>query len=98
VDYHRLEDMPAWAARFTCENDDRLYGVQTLAMSCVAMRRQTFQEIGMLDERVESEKCEDNDYLSAGPGKRLQARMRRRFVRPPPGPLLRARHADLAAR
>ena len=62
VDYHRLEDMPAWAARFTCENDDRLHGVQTLAMSCVAMRRQTFQEIGMLDERVESEKCEDNDY------------------------------------
>jgi len=62
VGYERLEDMPAWAARFVREHDDHVVPIPMMAMFCVALRRTVVEEVGLLDERFGIGMFEDDDY------------------------------------
>ena len=62
VSYRHLEDMPVWAAEFTRRQDGHLFDIPMLAMFCIAMRRATFTEIGLLDEQFGIGMFEDDDY------------------------------------
>ncbi|MFN8626313.1 MAG: glycosyltransferase [Candidatus Binatia bacterium] len=62
VGYQRLEDMPVWAAEFTRRHDGDVFEIPMLAMFCMAMRRATFADIGLLDEQFGMGMFEDDDY------------------------------------
>lgn len=62
VDYVNIEQMHEFAARYTIENEGRHFGISVLAMFCVAMRREVFDEIGELDEAFGIGMFEDDDY------------------------------------
>ncbi|MEK6280899.1 MAG: glycosyltransferase [Acidobacteriota bacterium] len=62
VDYTELEDMPAWASRFVQEHDGQVFPITMLAMFCVAMRREVFEKVGLLDEQFGIGMFEDDDY------------------------------------
>jgi len=62
VRYRHLRDMPVWAAEFVRQHDGQLFDIPMLAMFCVAMRRATFTEIGLLDEQFGIGMFEDDDY------------------------------------
>jgi len=62
VGYKRLEDMPAWAAHHMRENDGRLFPIPMPAMFCVALRREVFEKVGLLDDRFGIGMFEDDDY------------------------------------
>ncbi|ARU03574.1 hypothetical protein CCO03_01725 [Comamonas serinivorans] len=68
VDYGDLEQMHEFAARHTLEHAGRHFDISVLAMFCVAMRREVFDEIGALDEAFGIGMFEDDDYC-----RRLQA-------------------------
>lgn len=68
VDYVGLEQMHEFAARYTMENAGQHFDISVLAMFCVAMRREVFNEIGALDEAFGIGMFEDDDYC-----RRLQA-------------------------
>lgn len=62
VGYTRLDEMPLWAASYVRENDNRLFPIPMLAMFCVALRREVFEQVGLLDESFEIGMFEDDDY------------------------------------
>ena len=62
VDYEDLADMPEWAARFVRQHDDQVFPIPMLAMFCVAMKREAFEEVGFLDEQFGIGMFEDDDY------------------------------------
>ena len=62
VGYGQLDDLHTWAASFIRDNDGQLFPIPMLAMFCVAMRREVFERVGLLDERFEVGMFEDDDY------------------------------------
>ena len=62
VGYQEIETMPTWAASYVREHDGETFPISMLAMFCVAMRRQVFEEIGLLDEQFGIGMFEDDDY------------------------------------
>jgi GT2 family glycosyltransferase/glycosyltransferase involved in cell wall biosynthesis len=62
VGYTDVAEMPAWAAAYTRDHDGETFEIPMLAMFCVAMRRDTFERIGLLDERYDVGMFEDDDY------------------------------------
>ncbi|HYO98978.1 MAG TPA: glycosyltransferase [Pyrinomonadaceae bacterium] len=62
VGYSRLEEMPTWVASHVREHDGETFEIPVLAMFCVAMRREVFERVGLLDERFGLGMFEDDDY------------------------------------
>ncbi len=62
VDYRRLPDMPAWAGAWVRAHDGEAFALPMLAMFCVALRRDTMEKVGLLDERFGVGMFEDDDY------------------------------------
>ncbi|MFV1979550.1 MAG: glycosyltransferase, partial [Rhodothermia bacterium] len=62
VGYSNLEEMPAWADEHTRKNYEVFFSIPVLAMFCLAMRRETFETVGLLDERFGVGMFEDDDF------------------------------------
>lgn len=62
VPYSDVAQMPAFAAEYMRAHDGETFDIPMLAMFCVAMRREVFQQIGLLDENFGVGMYEDDDY------------------------------------
>jgi len=62
VYYHDLIEMAYFAKRYAVKKKGHVFDIPMLAMYCTAIRRETINKIGLLDEQFEVGKFEDNDY------------------------------------
>lgn len=62
VPYTSLAGMPAFAADHMRTHRGRSFDIEVAAMYCVAMRRETHERVGELDESFEVGLFEDDDY------------------------------------
>jgi GT2 family glycosyltransferase/glycosyltransferase involved in cell wall biosynthesis len=62
VAYSTLDEMEDFSDRYTAQHRGRAFDISMLAMFCVAMRREVFEEIGFLDEKFGIGMFEDDDY------------------------------------
>ena len=62
VYYRELTEMAFFAERYACKNKERVFDIPMLALYCAAIRKETIEKIGLLDEQFEIGMFEDNDY------------------------------------
>jgi GT2 family glycosyltransferase/glycosyltransferase involved in cell wall biosynthesis len=62
VPYVTLKQMADFAANYMASNRGQLFDIHMLAMFCVALRRDVFDEVGWLDEQFGLGLFEDDDY------------------------------------
>ena len=62
VDYRTVAEMEAFADALMRGNEGRVADIHMLAMFCVAFRRDTFNQVGLLDEQFGIGMFEDDDY------------------------------------
>ncbi len=62
IDYQSLDEMEFFADRHTNAHAGKAFDIAVLAMFCVVMRRNVFEDIGFLDEKFGIGMFEDDDY------------------------------------
>jgi GT2 family glycosyltransferase len=62
VDYQQLEEMPAFARAYAQAHQSQSFEISMLPFHCVALRREIFDQTGLIDERFSLGMFEDDDY------------------------------------
>jgi GT2 family glycosyltransferase/glycosyltransferase involved in cell wall biosynthesis len=60
--YDDIAEMPRWVGQWVREHDGETFDIAMLAMYCLAMRRDVFERVGLLDEQFGVGMFEDDDY------------------------------------